>query len=61
MVNGLDTKTMLTALENPPNNKRERRYVHWINETKRKTESVMLMDADVPRLIHICLRLLEVC
>ena len=60
MVNGLDTKTLLTALENSPINKREKRYVHWINETKRKTESVMLMDADVPRLIHICLRLLEV-
>ncbi|XP_071130630.1 ATP-dependent RNA helicase DHX58-like [Mytilus edulis] len=60
MVNGLDTKTLLTALENSPINKREKRYVHWINETKQKTESVMLMDADVPRLIHICLRLLEV-
>ncbi|CAC5414135.1 DDX58 [Mytilus coruscus] len=59
MVNGLDTKTLLTALENPPINKREKRYVHWISETKRKTESVMLIDADVPRLIHICLRLLE--
>ncbi|XP_063447550.1 antiviral innate immune response receptor RIG-I-like [Mytilus trossulus] len=60
MVNGLDTKALLNALENPPINKRERRYVHWIKETQRKTESVMLIDADLPRLIHICLRLLEV-
>lgn len=60
MENGIDTKTLLSALGMPPFVKSEKKYVQWISETKRKTESVMLKDADVPRLIHLCLRILEV-
>ncbi|XP_052071608.1 antiviral innate immune response receptor RIG-I-like isoform X2 [Mytilus californianus] len=59
MQDSFETKTLLSALESPPFDKRGTRYVQWISETKRKTESVMLKDADVPRLIHICLRHLE--
>lgn len=61
MQDSLETRTLLSALESAPLDKRVTRYVQWISETKRKTESVMLKDADVPRLIHICLRHLEVC
>ncbi|CAG2188946.1 unnamed protein product [Mytilus edulis] len=59
MQDSLETRTLLSALESAPLDKRVTRYVQWISETKRKTESVMLKDADVPRLIHICLRHLE--
>ncbi|CAC5394235.1 unnamed protein product [Mytilus coruscus] len=59
MQDSFETKTLLSALESPPFDKRGTRYLQWISETKRKTESVMLKDADVPRLIHICLRHLE--
>ncbi|CAG2233525.1 IFIH1 [Mytilus edulis] len=59
MQDSIETRTLLSALESPPLDKRVARYVQWISETKRKTESVMLKDAYVPRLIHICLRHLE--
>lgn len=60
MENGIDTKTLLSVLGMPPFVKSEKKYVQWISETKQKTERVMLKDADVPRLIHLCLRILEV-
>lgn len=53
-------RDLYDALHNPPFQKTEVRYIQWIGETKEKVEHVLHKDTQVPRLLHACLRHLEV-
>lgn len=48
------------ALSNLPKQRMDLRYIQWIAETKEKVEHVLHKDPKVPRLLHACLRHLEV-
>ncbi|CAG2251243.1 DDX58 [Mytilus edulis] len=52
-------RDLYDALHNPPFQKTEVRYIQWIGETKEKVEHVLHKDTQVPRLLHACLRHLE--
>ncbi|XP_063446937.1 antiviral innate immune response receptor RIG-I-like [Mytilus trossulus] len=53
-------RDLYEALNNPPIQRAEVRYIHWIGETKEKVEHVLHKDTKVPRLLHACLRHLEI-
>ncbi|VDI64067.1 interferon-induced helicase C domain-containing protein 1 [Mytilus galloprovincialis] len=52
-------RDLYEALHNPPFQRTEVRYIQWIGETKEKVEHVLHKDTQVPRLLHACLRHLE--
>ncbi|XP_063444871.1 antiviral innate immune response receptor RIG-I-like [Mytilus trossulus] len=57
--NLLNNRDLYEALGNPPVQRMDVRYVQWISETKEKVEHVLHKDTKVPRLLHACLRHLE--
>lgn len=58
--NLLNNRDLYEALGNPPVQRTDVRYIQWIGETKEKVEHVLHKDPKVPRLLHACLRHLEV-
>lgn len=56
-VNGLDLFDMLRS---PPITKTEERYLQWVSLTKQQIESLMLKNSDIPRILHMCIRNIEV-
>ncbi|XP_052069151.1 interferon-induced helicase C domain-containing protein 1-like [Mytilus californianus] len=57
--NLLNNRDLYEALGNPPVQRTDVRYIQWIGETKEKVEHVLHKDTKVPRLLHACLRHLE--
>ncbi|CAG2223445.1 DDX58 [Mytilus edulis] len=57
--NLLNNRDLYEALGNPPVQRTDVRYIQWIGETKEKVEHVLHKDPKVPRLLHACLRHLE--
>lgn len=55
-----DCKDLYDALNKPPKQRSEIRYIQWIAETKDKVEHVLHKDPKIPRLLHACFRHLEV-
>ncbi|CAC5394241.1 DDX58 [Mytilus coruscus] len=54
-----DCRDLYDALNNPPKQRTEIRYIQWIAETKDKVEHVLHKDPKIPRLLHACFRHLE--
>ncbi|CAG2250142.1 DDX58 [Mytilus edulis] len=54
-----DCKDLYDALNKPPKQRSEIRYIQWIAETKDKVEHVLHKDPKIPRLLHACFRHLE--
>lgn len=55
-----DSIDLNEALDNPPQQRTDVRYIHWIAKTKGKVKHVLNKDPKVPRLLNACLRHLEV-
>ena len=59
-INHDSTRILEEALKKTPTDKTDSRYIQWMAETKVKIEKVLHKDKEVPRLLHACIRHLEV-
>lgn len=48
------------ALNNPPKDRTIEHYILWLSETKKKIEEMLINETQALRLMHACVRHLEV-